>query len=402
MDILMIVHTMGTLDPSDNDRFTYLAKMLVGKGHNVEIVTSDFEHHKKAYRNTEAIVRRHSFKITFLHEDAYQKNISVQRIAGHISFAKRLKKYLKKRNKPDAIYCAIPPTVSADCAASYAEKNQIRFIIDVQDLWPESFNLALGNSALAKLALKPLASIANGAYKRADGIVAVSETYVRRVKKVNTKAMQAVSVYLGTDSKLVEDVKKNMPMHNRQTQELRVAYIGNLGRSYDFLTLFKALHLLEKIEDYKIRLLVIGDGNYRNQVEALADKYFANTLITGYLSYDMMFAQLMQCDIAVNPIVRGTANSVVNKVGDYAAAGLPVVNSQDNNEYCGLIEQYNAGLNSLPGDAEDMAKKIEMLCLDANMRKQLGQNNRKLYEAKFDRSKTYPAIVDCLLGKDRT
>lgn len=178
MDILMIVHTMGTLDPSDNDRFTYLAKMLVSKGHNVEIVTSDFEHHKKAYRDTEAIVRKYPFKITFLHEDAYQKNVSVQRIAGHISFAKRLKKYLKKRNKPDAIYCAIPPTVSADCAAHYAEKNQIRFIIDVQDLWPESFIMALGDNIVSRCLLKPMAVFANGAYKRANAIVADRKSVV--------------------------------------------------------------------------------------------------------------------------------------------------------------------------------------------------------------------------------
>lgn len=105
-DVLMIIHTMGSLDPSDNDRFTYLAKKIIETGEaSVEIVTSDFEHHKKKYRD-EDVANCYPFKFIFLHESAYMKNVSVRRIKGHNCFANNLKKYLDVRNKPDVIYCA--------------------------------------------------------------------------------------------------------------------------------------------------------------------------------------------------------------------------------------------------------------------------------------------------------
>ncbi len=40
-DVLMIIHTMGSSDPSDNDRFTYLASLIVGSREaDVEIISS--------------------------------------------------------------------------------------------------------------------------------------------------------------------------------------------------------------------------------------------------------------------------------------------------------------------------------------------------------------------------
>lgn len=58
-----------------------------------------------------------------------------------------------------------------------------------------------------------------------------------------------------------------------------------------------------------------------------------------------MVGLLCSCDIAVNPIKKGSAGSIINKVGDYAAAGIPVVNTQENLEYKNILEEYNAGIN---------------------------------------------------------
>ena len=48
MDILFIADFCGGLDGQGNNRFLYLANMLC-KEHEVEILTSDFNHGKKAY-----------------------------------------------------------------------------------------------------------------------------------------------------------------------------------------------------------------------------------------------------------------------------------------------------------------------------------------------------------------
>lgn len=264
-DVLMVVHTMGNLLPSDNDRFTYLAKLLMKSGAEVEIVTSDFEHHKKRYRET-GISALHPFKITFLHEDSYKKNVSLARIKGHASFAKKLKKYLSERKNPDIIYCAVPPIVSALEAGKYAKENNIPFVIDIQDLWPESFAIALGDSPIVRMLLKPLTCMADRVYKYADSIVAVSRTYVNRAAKVNKKAQIKESVFLGTDGDIVDGIKSKSG-GEKEKKSLILGYVGNLGRSYDFLNVFKALSILKKRGIVDITFILIGDGGERQRIE---------------------------------------------------------------------------------------------------------------------------------------
>ena len=394
-DIVMIIHTMGTLKKTDNDRYIYLANLLIGKEDvSIEIVTSDFEHHKKNYRNQE-IVKEYPYKITFLHENEYKKNVSIRRILGHYSFARRLKRYLSNRKKPDVIYCAIPPTVSAKVAAAYAKRNSVRFVVDIQDLWPEAFQMVLGKNWVSKIILSPMMKSVDYVYSCADAVVAVSDTYVNRVMSVNRKAKQGASVYLGTDGRIFNE--KPTVTVDKPKNEFWIAYVGNLGTSYDFLNVFKALKILSDKGISDIRLLVLGDGNMRVEVEKLVGKYFRNTIIYGYLPYIDMFEYLKKCDIALNPIIKKSVSSVVNKVGDYAAAGIAVVNTQDSEEYRMLLEHYEAGLSTEPENAKDIADKIEILYRDKQLCVKMGENNKKLFEEKFNRTKTYTEIVDMLL-----
>ena len=120
---------------------------------------------------------------------------------------------------------------------------------------------------------------------------------------------------------------------------------------------------------------------------------------TGMLDYSEMVSKLIQCDIAVNPIAKGAAGSIINKVGDYAAAGLPVINTQECQEYRDLITNYSAGINCENGNPEDIAEKILFLFQNENNRREMGRNNRVLAEEKFDRGKTYPTLIAAILGE---
>lgn len=395
-DILMVIHTMGSLDPSDNDRFTYLAKKVIETEEaSVEIVTSDFEHHKKSYRD-KGKTKEYPFKFTFLHEIAYKKNVSFGRIKGHSTFAQNLKKYLERRKKPDVIYCAVPPIGSAKVVAQYAEDNNVKFVIDVQDLWPESFQIVLGNNKFANLLITPMMKDVNYVYSKADVIVAVSDTFVKRAKSENHKATKTESVYLGTDSKQIEQALLGECDIEKPEDEFWIGYIGNIAASYDFNSLFKALSIIKSKGISNIRFQLMGDGNKRKEAEELSKKYFSETKFYGYLPYEKMFRYLKMCDIAVNPIVKGSVSSVINKVGDYAAAGVPVVSSQDSPEYKALLDKYKAGITTTPESPEDIANAIMTLYNDKQLRKEYGANNRKLYEDRFDRLNTYKKIVNAL------
>lgn len=393
MKIIMMVHTMGTLLPSDNDRYTYLANMLVQDGNDVEIITSDYEHHKKSYRDTK-IAKKHGFKIHFIHENQYKKNLSIKRIIGHISFALRLNKYLNSIEKPDIIYCAFPPIISAYATAKYSKKNKVKLLVDIQDLWPEAMIAILGNTFISHILFFPLKLMANSIYKNADYLVGVSNTFINRAKLVN-KQSKSACVYLGTDSQVVDLALKESTII-KPDNEIWICYIGNFGNNYDFENLFKALHIAHQATKVDFKMMMIGDGDRKKEIIDLSDKYYKNTFISGYLPYKDMLGYLKCSDIAVNPINAGTASSVTNKVGDYAAAGVAVINSQDNLEYMDLVKDYNAGLNAVPENASDIAEKIVILLEDPELRNSMGKNNRRLFEEKFDRSKTNALIIDFL------
>jgi glycosyltransferase involved in cell wall biosynthesis len=100
----------------------------------------------------------------------------------------------------------------------------------------------------------------------------------------------------------------------------------------------------------------------------------------------------------VNPIVKKSAGSIINKVGDYAAAGLAVINTQESLEYRNLLEKYNCGINCENGNCEDVAKAIEWMIDHPLERIAMGKQARKMAEDLFDRDKSYQNIQDYVRG----
>ena len=62
-----------------------------------------------------------------------------------------------------------------------------------------------------------------------------------------------------------------------------------------------------------------------------------------------------------------------------------------------LIKKDNFG-RVLLDRGDNLKNKIEILIKDKKLRKELGNNNRKLAEEKFDRKKTYNQIVKIIEG----
>lgn len=393
-DILMIAHFTQIPGEAGNGRFHYLAEKINKDKAKVEVVTSKFSHRTKKYRKlTKEQEKSISYKLTMLKELSYNNNVSIKRFFSHYLFSKSLKRYLKKRNKPDIVYCSVPSLDVAMVAAKYANENKVRFIIDIQDLWPEAFKMVLNLPIISDILYRPMKKKANYIYSSADSIFAVSETYIKRALAVNKKNVMAKSIYLGTDLSYFDKLAEYSDLINKSNNEIWIAYIGTLGNSYDIPIVVDALKLLKDGGHQNIKFIVMGDGPLKEEFENYSEKKDVYVKFTGRLDYDQMVRVLKKCDIAVNPIKAGSAGSVINKVGDYAAAGLPVINTQENKEYRDLIEKYSAGINCDNKNVFEMANSILYLKENPLQRKLLGENNRKLAEEKFNREKTYSVIL---------
>lgn len=392
MDILILADFLGPLDGTFNSRFLYLGDMLA-KEHEVEIVTSDFDHGAKAYFDYE--IEKHDFKITMLHEGAYPTNVCLQRFYGHYVWGRNVRKYLAGRKKPDVIFCAIPTLMASYEAAKYCEKNGIRFVIDIQDLWPEAFQMVFNIPVVSQVIFAPFTFLANGIYKRADGICGVSDTYCERALKVNKKCKKGTTVFLGTELDTFDQYAAGTPIIPDKEGEVRLAYCGTLGASYDLTCVIDAI---EKLNDPSLHFVVMGDGPKKEEFENRAKEKKINATFTGRLQYEAMCCLLSHCDITINPIMHLAAQSIINKHADYAASGLPVISTQESEEYRKLVEDYDMGFNCENGNIAELADKLGALIKDPQLRKRMGRNARKCASEKFDRKRTYKHLIKEITG----
>lgn len=389
-DVLIIAHFTGD-DDSSNNRFNELARRLSAEGASVELVTSSFSHAKKLQRNWD--YGNHDYAITYISEPGYRRNVSPLRLASHAAMAHNLNRYLASRHRPDVLYCAVPSIAISRTAARYAKSNGIRFVIDIQDLWPEAFQMVFDPPVLGTVLYRRMRQQADYIYRSADSIVAVSHTYLRRATTANPSCHDLHVVYLGTDLGRFDELARSGPHPIKPSSERWIAYIGTLGHSYDLVTVIDAVRLARDQGADDLRLIVMGDGPLRNKFERHAKEKEVPADFLGRLDYGSMVRRLLMCDFAVNPIVAQAAGSVINKVADYAAAGLPVLNTQECAEYRDLLESYRAGLNCNNEDARDLSENLLLLHRDDQLREELGANNRRLAEEQFDRARTYLELM---------
>lgn len=384
MDVLIIAEFCEDFSATDNSRFLYLANLLSDKN-DVELVTSSFHHTSKSFRRKPN--KEWPFKINFIEELGYPRNICLKRFLSHYIWGRNLIHFLNNRKKPDVIYCAVPSLTGAFLAAAYCKRNGIRFIIDIQDLWPEAFRIALNIPIISSLLFFPFKLIANSIYSKADDICAVSETYVNRALSVNKKCKQGLTVYLGTDLDVFDTYSCKTPIIDKARDEIWMTYAGTLGASYDLPLAFEAM---KNIESDCFKFIVIGNGPQESEFKEAAKGL--NVVFLGWMPYDQVCSILAVSDMVINPIVGDSVASIINKHADYSACGKPVINTQNSEEYRNLVDKYNMGINC--DTSQDVSEAITFLINNPEIRQTMGRNARVCAEERFNRKTTYLSIVD--------
>lgn len=395
MKIIFLANFPSKLDGGVQGRFINLAMLLHNRGHQVEVIVSDFDHASKKHRVK--LDNKYPFKLTYLHETGYPNNLHPRRLWSHYIWGLNVERYLKRLSlKPDVVYAALPTFTAGRLAGKWCNENGVKYIVDVQDLWPEAFQVAFKNPII-QLAFKPMEWIANAAYRAADNVIGVSDTYRDRALLVNSKVKDGLTVYLGNDGEKFDSARKYF-VQRKPDDEFWIAYIGTMGYSYD---LHCAIDAIKKAEETcklnkKIKLIAMGGGPLFEEYSVHAKEVGILNEFTGPLQYELMVGKLCTCDAVINCIRLGAAQSITNKVGDYALSGLPVINTQENQEYRDLVTEYNCGINCECGNVVEVADAIIKLMSDVDMRKAMGTNARKLGNERFDRRISYPKIVELI------
>jgi glycosyltransferase involved in cell wall biosynthesis len=375
-------------------RYAFLAETLAKKGHKVTWWTSNFFHFTKSFRGPVRETRP-GLKIIQLLTPEYKNNIGWRRIWNHYFYARRFAQLaLRSKEAPDIIIASCPPLSSAKMSIKVAKKLGAKCIIDVKDLWPEAFEMVVPQK-IAKVLFYHFKKYADSIYDQADAVMAVSQTYEKRALSVCKSDKKSFVLYLGIDLNLFDRFKESNFPAKKKNGEWWATYIGTIGKSYDIKTILDVAESLESSHK-SIRFFIAGAGHQLVEMQQIAaEKKLSNCMFLGFLRFEDMVGLLRQSDIGLHCIVAKSKTSLPNKVFDYMAARLPIVNSVQG-ELEKLLKSENFGIQYEGGDAESLKNAILELYHNPGKRKEMGENARRLTEERFDKNKTYPQLVGFL------
>ncbi len=380
-------------------RFRYIGDFLSDAGYQVDLITTTFQHWEKAQRDIDTIKKEdYKFRLKFIYEPGYRKNIDPRRIWSHHIAAKNLTKLLEQDGDYDLIYCEIPPNDVALAAAEYAKKKGIPFVPDVNDLWPEAMRMVLDIPVVSDILFYPLQRDAEKVYSLVSGIIGTSDEYRDRPLKNQKLDVPRKTVYVGNE---IAEFDKGVETYGPQIQkpggEFWVSYAGTIGTSYDIRTMVLAgRELLDRGID-QIKIKILGGGPLKEELENLAkEKECTNVEFVGYAPYPKMAAYLAKSDILVNSFVKKAPQSIVTKIGDYLAAGKPMINTCMSPEFRQKVETDGFGINILPEDVKILTDAIMDLYKDREGCRIMGEKARKIAEEQFDRPESYKKIIELI------
>ena len=380
-------------------RVRYIGEFLSDAGYQVDLITTTFQHWEKAQRNLDEIKKEnYKFNLKFIYEPGYKKNIDLRRIRSHRIAAKNLRQLLEKEGDYDLIYCEIPPNDVALAAAEYAKSKGIPFVPDVNDLWPEAMRMVLDIPVISDILFYPLLRDAEKVYSLVSGIIGTSDEYRDRPLKKQKLNVPKKTVYVGNEiAEFDAGVEEYSPQISKGGDEFWVSYAGTIGTSYDIRTMVLAGKALLNRGRSQIKIKILGGGPLKEELETLAkEQNCSNVEFVGYAPYPKMTAYLAKSDILVNSFVKKAPQSIVTKIGDYLAAGKPMINTCMSPEFRNKVEHDGFGINIMPEDVNVLADAIEKLYEDEAGRTEMGKKARTIAEEQFDRPQSYKKIIELI------
>lgn len=343
-----------------------LAKALAERGHEVTWWISNFEHRSKTFRQSgwlKAPGLPETVRVHSVPSSAYSKNISLARIRYEYSFGINFYKLAEEVLKPDVIVLADPSLFFSPPVVRYANRVHAKLVLDVLDLWPEQFQVALPKilKPFGKLIFAPLYYRRNRLVKKADAVVAVTKDHLSAVNPDESKP--SLVAYLGLDTKsFLEDSRKSAPdsvIKFIQGSKLSLIYAGTLGEAYDLSTLIEAAKSVIQ-KNNKIKFLFAGDGHYGEQIRLLAEEFPNNVLSFGKVPANDLPAIYKHCQVGICSYSKASTVTMPVKLYDYLAGGLLVLYSISG-EIHDLLSGNECGVQYEPGSPDALAKLILLL-----------------------------------------
>lgn len=309
------------------DRVDLVHDFFKKLGYDVTVIQSDFRHFKKVHREES------KKEFIFVKSKPYYKNLSLSRLSSHYKYASDAFKLVEKL-KPDLLYTFVPPNSLAKFAASYKQKNmQVRLILDLIDLWPETMPIGKAKK------FPPFTfwgAMRDKSLKHADFVITECDLY-KSVLGDALKNIKTETLYLAKrDINVISNPKLN-------EYEIHLAYLGSINNIIDIPRIKKIIESIKIVKP--VTLHIIGDGENKQELIDAARAGGASVNYYGKI-YDPQEKQDIfdKCHFGLNIMKDSVCVGLTMKSIDYFQHNLPIINNikGDTNN---LVFKYNVGFN---------------------------------------------------------
>jgi glycosyltransferase involved in cell wall biosynthesis len=419
-------------------RYWSLARVLAARGHDVTWWTATWSHRRKAIRTAPLGIREdEGFAVRLVAVRPYEKNVSLARINSHKDFGRNFERLASEGissgqlARPDIILASLPPLESPEAGLRLATKLDATFILDVQDLWPETFERLVPGPAflrrfIAPLVLGNMAARRQGLVTGADALSATTATYAtaafadasadtpRHVCPVGayvdefsgpprmTSDVPMPAVAAGTTAEAAGAAEPPSVIRGLfsaattggPSGPLDCVYAGSLEAGQD-IEILPAVARQLSARGVAATIHVAGSGKLEATLRRAAEAATGacRMVVHGLLGRRDYVNLLARCEVGLSCVKPESMVALPNKACDYAAAGLAIVNSLPG-ELAALIDRYDAGVSYAAGDAGSLADALAALAAARPRLAAMRQAARRMAEAEFDRERTYAAFAD--------
>jgi glycosyltransferase involved in cell wall biosynthesis len=398
------------LDDSRVHRSTHLAKALAAMGHETLLWTSSFDHVTRSHRvdRDQLLESKCGTKIMMLKGPGYKSSVSVRRLWDHSVVGRRFLAVARRQCPPDLIVAALPTIDLCLAACRYGESHRIPVVIDIRDLWPDTFLdlFPRGLRPAVQIAGFPLRGMAARACRKATVILGHTDEFIDWGVRLAGRSRTGLDRMFPVGYPSTPPQPERLAAAEQQWRDLGVSvdrtmltvcFFGLLNRQFDIPTVIEAARILSK-QNGRARILICGGGEnlpaYRHMAEGLESIRFL-----GPVNQASIWKLLRMSDAGLAPYKRteNFARNVPNKIGEYLSAGLPIVHCLDG---CveRLVREAQCGIPYRYGDAADLAEQLSKLQRDRESLITMSATAKRTYELNFVAEDVYLHMAEHLVA----
>lgn len=388
-------------------RFATIGQLLADRGCDVTWWTGGFSHQFKVHRSRgwKDISVGPRFWVRLVPTTGYRRHVGPGRLLFELVFAYRLYSGgSHDLNPPDIIITPDTPQVSAFAAARLAQHFKAKLLIDVMDLWPELFDIAI--PPVLRAAFRPMfwpfRALRRFVRNQADAVTALCPSYLHHALVEARPGIESRVIYNGIDiasfqSELYSHQKSVDVLVGRSKEhgEIWGIFAGTMGNNYDIKCLVSAADIL-KNDSPPIHIITAGDGPLRRHITEAITGGLGNLHFLGRVEQSTLASLYRSSDVGVCAYAKDSNVGMPDKAYDYMASGLPIISSL-RGDLQTLIETTGSGLLYKAGDPVSLADALRTLARDSALRKQLSANASACCMT-FDRTVQYHEMIELFCG----